>query len=331
MLESEDMKKHKSTDIILYQNPDKSLALEVTVDTETIWLTQAQMAELFATERSVITKHLRNIFNSCEIDEKSNVQKMHTANSDKPVQIYSLDAIISVGYRVNSKQATQFRIWATSVLKEHLLKGYTTNQRRLEVVGLDEFQKAVGLIKKVVETKALKNRETKGLLKVITEYANTWALLQRYDSGGLAIANTKKDTYHFDYDDARGAIIELRANLLKKKEANDLFGNERGDALKGALGSINQSFGGKALYPSIEEKAAHILYFVIKDHPFSDGNKRIGSFLFILYLARNSFLLRSDGERKINDNALVALALLIAESNAKEKDTMIRLVVNLLQ
>lgn len=317
-------------EILIYRSREGKTELEVKLREETIWLTQNQLSALFNTERSVITKHLNNIFKSGELNEKSNVQKMHIANSDKPVKFYNLDVIIAVGYRVNSKRATQFRIWATSVLKDHILKGYTLNHKRLAEKGLHEFEQAVGLIKKNLQSKTLSDTESKGLLEVITNYASTWILLQKYDQATISEPKTRKAKKKFDYIFCKQAIEELKKDLMKKKEATELFGNERGKDFQHIIGNIYQTFDQQELYPSIEEKAAHLLYFIIKDHPFTDGNKRIGSFLFIVFLAQNNYLYRKNGEKKLNDNALTALALLIAESDPKQKQLMILLIMNFL-
>ncbi len=324
----------KTGEIAIYQSKDRHIILETRLTKDTIWLTQSQIAVLFATERSVITKHLRNIFHSHELTEKSNVQKMHIANSDKPVKFYNLDTIISVGYRVNSRRATQFRIWATNILREYIVKGYTLNQKRLAELKqkqLKEFENAVALIKKTVETKRLSASEESGLLKVITEYANTWFLLQKYDEGKISVPEkTGRILCEMDCNYANQAISELKRELMAKHEASTLFGQKRGRGLESIVGNLRQTFGGKELYPTLEEKAAHLLYFIIKDHPFTDGNKRIASFLFVIFLARNKYLLKKNGERKIDDNMLVALALLIAESDPKQKDIMIKLIINFL-
>ena len=219
-------------------------------------------------------------------------------------------------------------------MKNHIIKGYTLNQNRIKILKeeqLKELDEAIGLIKKTIETKQLTSDEAHGLLQVITDYANSWILLQRYDEGKLGVPQrTGKLKYNLDSTIAKNAIVELKKDLLAKKEATELFGQERGDAFEAIFGNLYQTFGGEELYPSIEEKAAHLLYFIIKDHPFTDGNKRIGSFLFIVFLARNRYLFKKNGERKINDNTLVALALLIAESAPKQKDVMIKLIMNFL-
>lgn len=327
--------REENNNIVIYSGADKKVHLEVTLKDESIWLTQAQLAFLFETERSVVTKHLQNIFHSGELIEKSNVQKMHIASSDKPIKLYSLDAIISVGYRVNSKRATLFRIWATSVLRDHILKGYTVNEKRLKesrTLKLKELEKTVALLQNIIRSKSLSGGEAHGLLSVITDYANSWILLQQYDAGNLQTKRGRaKRIVLLSVNETLGAISSLQVHLAKNKEGSDIFAVERlHGSIAGILNSIRQSFGGKELYPSIEEKAAHLLYFIIKQHPLVDGNKRVASLLFIFFLSKNNYLLKKDGERKINDNALVALALLIAESKPSEKEVMISLVTNLL-
>ncbi len=324
-------------EMIIYRSKEGAAKLEVKLKNETIWLTQKQIAELFGTERPAITKHLNNIFHNEELNKNSVSSILeHTAEDGKKyqTQFYNLDAVISVGYRVNSKRATQFRIWATNVLRNHIVKGFTINQSRLKTQNfarLGELEKAVGLLKNAIQNKQLSQSEAAGLLSVISDYANSWILLQKYDKGELKIKKSKiKETKVIVYDFAAKAIENLKIDLLKKKEASQIFGQEREHGLESILGNLEQSFGGKALYPSLEEKAAHLLYFVIKNHPFVDGNKRIASFLFIVFLSQNNFLLDKKGDKKINDNALVALALLVAESKPGEKEVIISLITNLL-
>ncbi|MDP2586754.1 MAG: virulence protein RhuM/Fic/DOC family protein [Candidatus Komeilibacteria bacterium] len=328
------MPKQKNREVIIYQAKSGAIEFQGDFKHDTIWANQAQIIDLFGIDQSVVSRHIGNIFKDREVDKKSNMQKMHIAKSDKPVAFYSLDVILAVGYRTNSSIAISFRQWATKVLKQHLLDGYTINERRLKQnrdVKLKEMEKAVGLLQRVINAKQLNTTESQGLLKVITDYAQSWLLLQRYDEGKLALPKlTKKALAKLDYQDAQTAINQLALDLRGKQEAGSLFGQERGGSFQGIIGGLYQTFGGKELYSSLEEKAAHLLYFVIKDHPFSDGNKRIGSFLFILFLVKNNYLYNKKGERKINDNALVALALLIAESDPKEKDTIIVLITNLL-
>jgi death-on-curing family protein len=322
-------------EVIIYKTKDGQAKLGVNLREETVWLGQDQMVDLFRRDQSVISRHINNVFKEGELDKKSNMHFLHIANSDKPVAFYNLDVIISVGYRIKSKRGTEFRIWATKVLRNHIIKGFTINEKRLKEqkqVKLRELESAISLLQGAIRNRDLNKIEAEGLLKVITDYANSWILLQKYDEGKLVIQKkTSKFRWELDYDEAKKSIGELKNNLIKNKRATEIFGQERGHGLDAIIGNLNQSFGGKKLYPSIEQKAAHLLYFVIKDHPFVDGNKRSASFLFILYLSRNNYLLNKKGERKINDNALVALALLVAESNPKEKNMMVALITNLIQ
>lgn len=311
--------------------------MEVRFLGETVWLALNQIADLFQRDKSVISRHLRNIFETGELVKKRVVAKNATTAADGKiyqVEYYNLDAILSVGYRVNSKRGTQFRIWASRVIKDHLIKGYSLNQKRLQerqALGFKELEDAIELVRSVSGGKALTGDEGKGLLDVITRYAKSWLLLQQYDEDRLLVPG-KSDVVPatLGYAEAGEAIAALKKDLRAKGAASDLFGREGGDSLEGILGALDQTFGGQTLYPSVEAKAAHLLYFVIKDHPYIDGNKRIGSLLFILFLAKNRSLYRANGEAKINDNALVALALLIAESDPGHKDILIKLVINLL-
>lgn len=310
-------------EIVLYRAPDGSIALDVRLEQETVWLTQKQMAQLFQTERSVITKHLRNIFKSGELDEKSNVQKMHIPGSDKPVAFYNLDAIISVGYRVNSKRGTQFRIWATQVLREHLVRGYTVNARRLA-----ELRQTLRLVSQLADERHLAGDEAAALLRLVRDYADSLVLLDDYDHGRLAaVAGRTPSAEPLTADEAEQLIGTLRTRF----DAGALFGREReAGRLQGILAAVFQTAFGRELYPTVEEKAAHLLYFVVKDHPFADGNKRIGAALFLRFLDKNRLLYTAEGTPRIAEEALVALTLLLAESDPKAKETMTRLVVALL-
>ncbi len=313
-------------DITIYQTTDNQTSVEVQFDGNTVWLNQSQIALLFQRDRSVLTKHINNVFKEGELDEKSNVQKMHIANSDKPVTYYNLDVIISVGYRVKSQRGTQFRQWATQRLKDYLVQGYALNQKRL-----DQLQQVVQLISQNGNADGLQLREAKGMLQIITNYTRSFILLNQYDSNSLAANNLNENiTYEIEYQEAFEAITELKRQLMVAKEASELFGNPKDDGFESILGSIVQTFGGQYLYPSIEEQAAHLLYFIIKNHPFSDGNKRIGAFMFVWFLEKNKHRFNNNGELKINDNALVALALLVAQSNPAEKDLMVKLIINLI-
>lgn len=242
------------------------------------------------------------------------------------MNVYNLDVIISVGYRVNSKKATEFRQWATQRLKDYLVKGYAINQKRLE-----QLQQVVNIVQQSGSTKELSTSEAKGLLDIITHYTQSFVLLNQFDSNRLVSDQLNENiTYEIEYTEAVKAIDLLKKQLIKKKEATGLFGNQKDDSFQGILGNIVQTFGGEYLYKSIEEQAAHLLYFVIKNHPFSDGNKRIGAFLFVWFLEKNKHRVKKDGEVKINDNGLVALALLVAQSNPDDKELMISLIINLI-
>lgn len=312
--------------IEIYQTADNQTQIQVKFEQETVWLTQSQITKLFNRDRTVITKHINNVFSEGELDMESNVQKMHIANSDKPVYLYNLEVIISVGFRVKSKRGTQFRQWATQRLKEYLVQGYTINQKRL-----DELQQTIQLISKGSEIGTLQLQEAKGLLEIINDYTNSFVLLNKFDSNNLETEKLSKNiTYEIKYDEATKAINELKKQLMKKDDTGNLFGNQKDESFQGTLKNITQTFDGAYLYPSIEEQASHLLYFIIKNHPFSDGNKRIGAFIFIWFLEKNKHLLKRSGELKINDNALTALALLVAQSDPSEKELMIKLICNLI-
>jgi len=312
--------------IILYQSEDGHVSIDVHLKDETVWLTQAQMEKLFQRDQSVISRHVNNIFKEGELQRRSNMQKMHIANSDKPVAFYNLDVIISLGYRVKSLRGTQFRIWATTILKDHLLRGYSLNQRRLAEKGVEEVRQVLSLLAGTLESHNLISDEGLAVLEVVNRYARTWQLLLQYDENNLPAPETKNVAKSsLEIDKARQAIAALKKELMVRKEAGEIFGQERGNALSGIIGAVQQTFGGKDLYPSVEEKAAHLLYFVIKDHPFTDGNKRIGSFLFLLFLKKNDLL----DQKSFSNKALVALALLTAASKPEQKELMVRLIVNL--
>ena len=316
--------------LILYQSEDGQTKVNVRLKGETVWLTMSQMAELFDRDKSVISRHLRNIFQTGELVREAVVAKNATTALDgKIYQVdwYNLDAIISVGYRVNSIQGTRFRIWATSVLKEHLVSGYTLNQKRLAKKGLDEARQMLDLLGTTLKSHNFVTEEGEAVLALVNEYARTWQLLWQYDEDSLTVPVQKQNHQQLlpELHEIRAAIHSLKETLLQKGEATDLFGQERGDALAGIFGAIQQTFAGQDLYPTIEEKAAHLLYFVIKDHPFTDGNKRIASFLFLLFLRQNI------SENCLPDSrGMVALTLLIAASAPEQKELLIRLVVNLL-
>lgn len=312
-------------EVALFEAPDGQIRLDVRLEHDTVWLTQAQMVELFGRDQSVISRHIGNTFKEGELERESNMQKMHIANSDKPVEVYSLDVIISVGYRVKSLRGTQFRIWATRTLRDHLVQGYTFNQTRLAERGLAEARQTLDLLTRTLQNQALVDDTGRAVLELITGYADTWRLLLEYDEDRLASPpGARPSKGVLDYAKASTAIADFKRELMTRSEATALFGNPRGEALEGILASIEQTMFGEALYRSREEKAANLLYLIIKDHPFSDGNKRIGSFLFMLYLRQE------DIAHSLNPSALTALALLIAESAPSSKDLMIRLTMNLL-
>lgn len=322
-------------EVVVYEAPDGSVRVDVRVERETVWLSLAQTAKLFDRDKSVISRHLRNVSASGELERAAAVAKSATTAADGKtyqVEYFNLDAIISVGYRVNSKRGTQFRIWATRTLREHMLRGYTLNERRLRERGLGEIEQAVGLLARTLMNNALVTDEGRAVLEVVQRYTRTWRLLLEYDEKRLAEGPPRPvaPTAALHVGDARAALESLREDLGVRAQAGSLFGHERGDGLAGILGAIEQTFGGEPLYPSAQVRAAHLLYFVIKDHPFLDGNKRIGTLLFLEYLRRNGLLTRADGSPRLADNAMVALALLIAESEAAQKELMIRLVVSLL-
>jgi death-on-curing family protein len=320
--------------IVLYKSKGGELSVDVKLYEETVWLTQKQIAELFGKDVRTISEHIKHIFEEGELEEGAAVRKFRITAADGKgyeTNFYNLDAIISIGYRVNSTQATRFRIWATQILGDYLVKGYVLNQKRLQEKGLYEFEQAVALIKSAADTKGLTDDERSGLLDVITNYAQSWILLQKYDEQKLGKPKGKKGVkYVLTYDEALESIIELKKDLVGKREAGDIFGNESNGCLEGIIGNVYQTFDGEDLYSSIEEMAANLLYFIVKDHLFVDGNKRIGALLFIVFLLRNDYLLKMSGEKKINDNALVAVVLLVAESDPRQKEVMVNLIMNLI-
>ncbi|MGD0660643.1 MAG: virulence protein RhuM/Fic/DOC family protein [Syntrophorhabdales bacterium] len=311
--------------IALYQAPDGTVSLEVKLEAETVWLNLNQMSGLFDRDKSVISRHLRNIFKTGELDRDSVVAFFATTAADgKTYQVdyYSLDVIISVGYRVNSKRGTQFRIWATNVLRDHVLRGYSANERRLK-----ELNQAIRLIGSVAERKALSGDEATALLSVVKDYSYALDLLDDYDHERVTAKDTTvRPIEPVSYDEARRIIERLGAQF----NAGGLFGAEKDKSLRGSLANIMQTFDGKELYHSLEEKAAQLLYSLVKNHSFVDGNKRIAAALFLWFLEKNAALYAADGSKRIADNALVAMTLLIAESRPEEKDVLTRVVVNLI-
>ena len=326
--------------IEIYQTKDKQTQVEVRFEEDTVWLSQYQLAELFKGSRSNIVEHIRNIYKTGELDENSTCRKFRQVRVEgkrkveRQIDHYNLDVIIGVGYRVNSKRGTQFRQWATQRLKDYLVKGYALNEKRLQqlVQNMHELEQAVRFIQQSGNSEQLSVAEAKGLLDIISNYTQSFILLNQFDSNKLPEEKLNENiSYEIKFDEAVAAIEELKKQLMKKKEASQLFGNRRDESFEGILNTVVQTFGGEYLYKSIEEQAAHLLYFVIKNHPFTDGNKRIGAFLFVWFLEKNKHRFKKSGELKINDNALVALALLVAQSNPDDKELMIKLVVNLIR
>ncbi len=319
------------SEVVIYQDEQNQTGVSVRLDGETVWLTQRQMADLFDTSADNVSLHLKNIFSEGELGEPATTEDFSVVQTEgrrkvtRTIRHYNLDAIISVGYRVNSKRGVQFRQWATRVLREHLVRGYSYNQTRLAERGLLEARQTLDLLARTLQNQALVDDTGRAVLDLIVGYAETWRLLLEYDEDRLALPpGARPASGVLDHARASGAIADFKRELMARKEATPLFGNPRGEALEGLLASIEQTMFGEPLYRSCEEKAAHLLYFVIKDHPFSDGNKRIGCFLFLLYLSQESMA------HSLNPRALTALALLIAESAPASKNLMIRLIVNLL-
>lgn len=318
--------------IVIYQTDDGKTQLDVKLENETVWLTQAQMAELFQTDRTVIVKHIRNIYKSEELDEKSTCAKNAQVRIEggrtvhRVIQYYNLDMIISVGYRVNSKRGVRFRQWANSVLKEYLIKGYAINQRIRE----ENYQQMVQLVRSMARTVKLEDLTSdvrNALFDVVVDYTYALDRLDDYDYQRLTIPESStEEKFHATYDGAMKVLAELR----EKFGGSSLFGNEKDDSFKSSIGQIYQTFGGKELYPSVEEKAAMLLYLVTKNHSFSDGNKRIAATLFLWFMNENGILYDDMHNKRIDDATLVALTLLIAESRPEEKDTMVKVVVNLI-
>lgn len=320
------------TSLVIFESSGQPV--QVRLAGESVWMTQRQMAEVFATTPENVLMHLKNIFRDDELEETATTKDFLAVQTEGRRQVqrrlkhYNLDAIISVGYRVNSARATRFRQWATRVLREHLTRGFTLDRQRFEQ-NAAELEAALSLVRKAAAGEALTAEVGRGLVDVIARYTQTFLWLQRYDEGLLTAPVGSPGGVLPTLEEARAAIARLKADLMARGEASELFGRERGEAFAAILGSLGQTVFGEPAYPTVETRAAHLLYFVIKNHPFADGNKRSGAFLFVDFLARNGRLLR-DGEPVINDVGLAALALLVAESDAKNKDVMIRLIENML-
>lgn len=321
------------TKLVIYEDPNGEIRLDVVMHEDTIWLTQRQIAELFGTKVPAISKHLKNIFASGELERDATISKMETVVnrgfrglSVEVVDHYNLDAILSVGYRVNSKNATAFRIWSNKVLKQYLLQGYAINER-VALQKYDELSQLIRVLGRTIQNQKVLTEDSRSLLDVVVDYTYALDTLDRYDYQELKIEETtSKESFHATYENAMIVIRELH----EKFGGSTLFGNEKDDSFKSSIGQIYQTFGGIDLYPSVEEKAAMLLYLVTKNHSFSDGNKRIAATLFLWFLNGNGVLYNDDGTKRIADNTLVALTLMIAESRTEEKDTMVKVIVNLI-
>lgn len=313
--------------IEIYRSQDGSIQLNVKLENETVWLSANQMAILFDRDAKTIRKHINNVFADGELVKERNTHFLRVANSDKPVPFYNLDVIISVGYRVKSQQGVQFRRWATTILKQYLIKGYAINQQ-IKLERYNELKDVVRLMSRAIGLQEkVSSDEYDGVFNVISDYVYALDTLDHYDYQSLSISKTtKEEAFRATYDNAMEAI-----NALKEKfGGSQWFANEKDDSFKSSIGQIYQTFGGEELYPSVEEKAAMLLYLVVKNHSFSDGNKRIAAMLFLWFLNNNKVLYAEDGHKRIADNTLVALTLMIAESRTEEKDVMVKVVVNLI-
>lgn len=303
-----------SNEIVLFETQDKALSLSVPVQDETVWLTQAQMTELFSRDVSVISRHIRKIFEEGEVEKESNLHFLQIANSDKPIACYSLDVIISVGYRVKSKRGVEFRKWANSVLKQYILRGYAVNNNRINQLG-----EVIRIMKRTEN-----NSDSKQILTVIEKYSEALELLDSYDHQNMTRPKGNEATYVLTYEECKEVIGRMRFG-----DASELFGKEKDDSFRGSIGNIYQSFGGQDVYPTLEEKAAHLLYFVTKNHSFYDGNKRIAATIFLYFLDKNGVLF-AEGKKMIDDHTLVALTIMIAESRPEEMEMMVTVVMNCL-
>ncbi|MCY4459368.1 MAG: virulence RhuM family protein [Albidovulum sp.] len=318
-------------EIEVYEDADGEVRVDVRLDRETIWLTRRQMAQVFDSTPENVLMHLRNIFASGELEAEATAKEFLAVRTEgrrrvrRRLKHYNLDAIISVGYRVNTRRGVRFRQWATRALRGHLVRGFTANERRLAERGLREARETFDLLARTLRNQSMVGETGQAVPDLIAGYAETWRLLLEYDEDRLAAApGTGPSSGVLDHDRAVAAIAEFRRDLMARKQASSLFGNPRGDALAAILGSVEQTMFGEPLYRSREEKAAHLLYFLVKDHPFTDGNKRIGSLLFLLYLKQEGI------DHGLNPQALTALTLLVAESAPAGKSLMIRLIVNLI-
>ena len=321
--------------IEIFQSGDGQARIEVRLAGDTVWLNRQQLAELFGRDVKTIGKHLNNVFREGELNAAASVAKFATVQKEggryveRHVEHYNLNAIISVGYRVKSLQGTQFRIWATERLKEHMVRGYTLNQTRFEK-NAAELEQALKLIQKAAQSPELSGDAGRGLVDIVSRYTQTFLWLQRYDEGLLEEPEGESGGKLPSPDEAMAALTELKQQLMSRGEATALFAQVREAGLAGIFGNLDQSIFGEPAYPTVESNAAHLLYFVVKNHPFSDGNKRSGAFLFVDFLHRNGRLLNANDQPIINDTGLAALTLLVAESDPKQKETLIRLIMNML-
>ena len=324
-----------NSEINIYKSEDGSTEIQVKLDNETVWLSLMQLTELFQRDKSVISRHITNVYKEKELEKQATVANFATVqiegerSVERNVEYYNLDVIISIGYRIKSQRGTQFRIWANKILKDYLIKGYSINEKRLlqQNVQLKQLQESVKLLGSVLNHKALSEEESVGLLKIISDYAYALDILDQYDYQNLEITETSgKGTYQLTYEEA----IEQIRKVKEIYGNSDLFGHEKDESFKSSVSTIYQTFNGVDLYPSIEEKAANLLYFVTKNHSFTDGNKRIAAFLFLYFLEKNGILFDRFGHKRIADNALVALTLMIAVSRPGEKEMMTKVVVNLI-
>ncbi|MCD4694060.1 virulence RhuM family protein [bacterium] len=326
-------KTKQKKEIIIYKGERSEIKIKALLEDETIWLSQKQMANIFKVDVRTVNEHLQNIFSTGELNKNSVIRKFRTTASDGKkyqTQFYNLDVIISVGYRVNSKKATQFRVWATRILRGHILDGYTINENVLsgQAQSLRKLQKTINFLNDKVKKKQLVGQE-KEILGLLSDYSRTLSILEKYDKNKLDKIKGRKESFTLGYKHCLNIIKSVKKDLIFKKEATDIFGNEIDHGFEAVINNLYQTFNKKNLYFGIEPKASHLFYFIIKDHPFSDGNKRIGSFLFVYFLDKNNYLYKKKGGVKISDSALTALALLVAESRPGEKDVMISLIENL--
>lgn len=321
--------------IVIYQSADGSIATEVRLEGETVWLSQKQMAELFDKDVRTVNEHVINVFEEGELDRKATIRNFRIVRQEgsrqveREIEHYNLDVIISVGYRVKSKQGTQFRIWANRVLKDYLVQGYALNQQRLEAQQekMAELKQAIALSARLIHNKELSSTESQGILAILEKYSHALTVLDDYDHQRLQVVGTRTRALpRIAYDEAMQQILLWR----KQENLGGLFGNEKDESFKSSLETIYQTFDGKELYPSIEEKAANLLYFIVKNHSFTDGNKRIAAAIFVWFLQRHDFLYNAEGEKRIADNALVAFTLLIAESKPDEREMMVKVIINLI-